>query len=122
MSTFNATPAIESLLTMIDVSSEEELFHGQWLNDSALGIVNMQMWRALNDYRDAEQSFRGQVQKTSDEALRQMGFLDKGITPDASWFTNYAVHAADAQVKMAESVTTLHHLVAIRNALLAVTV
>jgi hypothetical protein len=118
MTTLNSTPAVEALLAMIGVTSEEELFTKNAVAGlETLGTVNMQMWRALDDYRSAEKEFRDQVQKTSDEALRQMGSLDKGCTPDASWFTNYAGHAADAQAKMTEAVNTLHALVAIRNTL-----
>lgn len=113
MTTLNTTPAVEFLLKMIGVESEQDLFQSRG-SDDVIEVVNMQVWQALNNYRDAEKAFRDQVQKTSDEALRQMDSLEKGCTPDASWFTNYASHAADAQAQMTEAVNNLHRLISIR--------
>ena len=122
MSVLNPTAGITNLLEMVGIESEEELFTSttKLATDSPLAIINMQVWRALDDYRDGERSFRENVLKTAEEATQQLDNVDSGRTPDASWFTHYAKNAADAQTKMTEAVSKLHNLVAVRRALLAV--
>ena len=118
MSILKSTPAFDALLAMIGVASEEELFteFGRAV-DSPIGVVNVKIWKALDDYSLGEQSFRENVIKTANESTQQLGYIDRGQTPDASWFIDYANKAAAAQAKMSEALNVLHGLVAIRKAM-----
>lgn len=120
MSVLNSTPALDALLALIGITAEEELFANKFEKDSPLGIVNMLVWRAFNDYRDGEKSFGQAAARLTTEAASQIESTVKGCTPTASWLTHYAAEAATADAAMKHAVNQLHSSVAIRNALLAV--
>jgi hypothetical protein len=114
------SPAIQSLLAMIGVENEEPLLkHTD--RGTALGVVNLKIWTALDNYSNEEWDMETELKSIASEAQSEVEDLLAGRIVTALALTSSVRRAAEIEAKMDAAVREIRQLVAIRNLLVPVT-
>ena len=112
------TVSVKNLLAKIGVATDEDLLTSAVANHSkALGVVDLGLWTALQDYAGAEQDYHRALCSLSTDAAKEIKALEDGNSINSTWMTSHAAQATEAGSKMAVAVTTIRAMVQVRKTL-----
>ena len=112
------TASVKNLLAKVGVATDEDLLTSAVANHGkALGVVDLGLWTALQDYAGAEQDYHHALCSLATDAAKEIKALEDGNSINSTWMTSHAAQATEAGSKMAVAVTTIRAMVQVRKTL-----